>query len=75
MRNLARDTGKFYIIAHHRNGMSGARNLYIKRVYENSAGELQIRWTDNKGDAKAWATETAAQRNATHLGRVQETYR
>lgn len=75
MRNLPRDTGKFYIIAHHRNGLPGARNLYIKRVYENRAGVLQIRWTENRGDAKAWATESAAQRNATHLGRVQETYR
>lgn len=75
MRNLPRDTGRFYIVAHKRNGLPGARNLYLKRTYEDREGFLRVRWTDNKGDAKTWVTEQAAQRNATHLGRVQETYR
>lgn len=74
-RNLPRDTGMFYIIAHKRNGLPGARNLYVKRVYEDREGTLRIKWTDNKGDAKTWMTEVAAQRNALHLGIVQVTYR
>lgn len=75
MRNLPRDTGRFYIIAHKRNGLPGARDLYIKRIYEDKDGFLRIRWTDSKHDAKAWATEAAALRNASHLGRVVETFR
>lgn len=72
---MSDDTGVFFIVGHHRNGLPGARNLYLKRTYEDRQGNLRVRWTDDRYQAKAWRTEEAAQRNATHLGRVQRTFR